>query len=157
MIISLIAAMSENRVIGAGNKIPWSIPSEQKRFREITMGHPVIFGRKTFESIGRPLQGRKNIILTEQRNYRIEGASVVHSLADALSLCSTEEEVFICGGGPLYQQTISRADRIYLTVVHRVYEGDAFFPEIPASFAEISREEVREEIPYSIVRYERRS
>jgi len=156
MIISLIAAMSENRVIGAGNRIPWSIPSDLKRFNEITMGHPVIFGRKTFESIGRPLQGRKNIILTEQRNYRIEGASVVHSLADAFSLCSNEEEVFICGGGPLYQETISRADRIYLTVVHHVFEGDTFFPEIPAEFAEISREEVREEIPYSVVRYERR-
>ena len=135
MIISLIAAMSENRVIGAGNRIPWSIPSDLKRFNEITMGHPVIFGRKTFESIGRPLQGRKNIILTEQRNYRIEGASVVHSLADALNLCSNEEEVFICGGGPLYQETISRADRIYLTVVHHVFEGDTFFPEIPAEFA----------------------
>jgi dihydrofolate reductase len=157
MIISLIAAMSENRVIGAGNRIPWSRPSDLKRFNEITMGHPVIFGRKTFESIGRPLQGRKNIILTEQRNYRIEGASVVHSFADALNLCGNEDEVFICGGGPLYQETISRADRIYLTVVHRVYEGDTFFPEIPAEFAEISREEVREEIPYSVVRYERRS
>jgi dihydrofolate reductase len=120
------------------------------------MGHPVIFGRKTFESIGRPLQGRKNIILTEQRNYRIEGASVVHSFADALNLCSNEDEVFICGGGPLYQETISRADRIYLTVVHHIFEGDTFFPEIPAEFAEISREEVREEIPYSVVRYERR-
>jgi dihydrofolate reductase len=156
MIISLIAAMSENRVIGAGNRIPWSIPSDLKRFSEITMGHPVIFGRKTFESIGRPLHGRKNIILTEQRDYHVEGAFVVHSLAAALRLCSNEDEVFICGGGPLYQETISRADRIYLTVVHRVYEGDTFFPEIPAEFSEISKEEVREDIPYSIVRYKRR-
>ncbi len=119
------------------------------------MGHPVIFGRKTFESIGRPLPGRKNIILTGQRDYRVEGASVVHSLADALRLCGNEDEVFICGGGPLYQETIARADRIYLTVVHRVYEGDAFFPEIPAAFTEISREEVVEEIPYAVIRYER--
>jgi dihydrofolate reductase len=157
MIISLIAAMSENRVIGRRNAIPWSIPSDLKRFSEITMGHPVIFGRKTFESIGRPLEGRKNIILTGQRNYRIEGVSVVHRLADAFSLCSNEDEVFICGGGSLYQEAISRADRIYLTVVHGVYAGDTFFPEIPAEFTEISREEVREEIPYSVVRYERRS
>ena len=157
MIISLIAAMSENRVIGAQNRIPWSIPSDLKRFSEITMGHPVIFGRKTFESIGRPLPGRQNIILTEQRGYRVEGASVVHSVEAALALCNSEDEVFICGGGPLYQEMISRADRIYLTVVHRTYEGDTFFPEIPAEFAEISREEVREDIPYSIVRYERRS
>ncbi len=156
MIISLIAAMSENRVIGAGNTIPWSIPSDLKRFSEITMGHPVIFGRKTFESIGRPLQGRKNIILTEQRDFHVEGASVVYSLADALSLCSNEDEVFICGGGLLYRATISLADRICLTVVHRFYEGDTFFPEIPATFTEISREEVMEEIPYAIIRYERK-
>jgi len=155
MIISLIAAMSENRVIGAQNRIPWSIPSDLKRFIEITMGHPVIFGRRTFESLGRPLHGRKNIILTEQRDYRVEGASVAHCFEDALALCRGEEEVFICGGGPLYQETIAGADRIYLTVVHRVYEGDTFFPEIPAAFTEVSREEVREEIPYAIIRYER--
>lgn len=155
MIISLIAAMSENRVIGRENTIPWSIPSDLKRFSEITMGHPVIFGRKTFESIGRPLPGRKNIILSGQKDYRVEGATVVHSLADALNLCDSEEEVFICGGGPLYQEAISRADRIYLTVVHGVYEGDTFFPEIPAAFTEISREKVREEIPYLVIRYER--
>lgn len=155
MIISLIAAMSENRVIGHKNTIPWSIPSDLKRFSEITMGHPVIFGRKTFESIGRPLPGRKNIILTGQKDYRVEGACVVHSLADALRLCGSEEEVFICGGGPLYQETIARADRIYLTVVHGVYEGDAFFPEIPATFTEVSREEIVEEIPYAFIRYER--
>jgi len=157
MIISLIAAMSENRVIGAGSRIPWSIPSEQKRFREITMGHPVIFGRKTFESIGRPLDGRKNIILTEQRGYHVEGASVAHSFTEAFSLCSSDDEVFICGGGPLYHEMIVRADRIYLTVVHGVFEGEILFPEIPAGFAEVSREEVKEVISYSIVRYERRS
>ena len=156
MIISLIAAMSENRVIGIGNRIPWVIPSDLKRFSEITMGHTVLFGRKTFESIGRPLPGRKNIILTEQRDYSVEGAFVAHSLADALSLCSTDDEVFICGGGSLYQVMISRADRIYLTVVHRVYDGDTFFPKIPTAFAVISREEVREEIPYAITRYERK-
>jgi dihydrofolate reductase len=154
MILSLIAAMSENRVIGSGNRIPWSIPSDLKRFSEITMGHPVIFGRKTFESIGRPLHGRKNIILTEQRDYHVEGASVVHSLADALGLCG-DEEVFVCGGGPLYQEAISQADRIYLTVVHGVYEGDAFFPDIPAVFTETAREEVPGEIPYVNIRYER--
>jgi dihydrofolate reductase len=92
MIISLIAAMSENRVIGARNRIPWSIPSDLKRFSEITMGHPVIFGRKTYESIGCPLPGRKNIILTGQKDYRVEGAYVVHSLADALRLCGSQDE-----------------------------------------------------------------
>ena len=157
MIISLIAAMSENRVIGIKNRIPWTIPSDLKRFSEITMGHPVIFGRKTFESIGHPLLGRKNIILTEQGDYYVEGASVAHSLADALSLCGDEDEVFICGGGPLYAETIARADRIYLTVVHGLYEGESFFPELPADFTEVSREEVKEAIPYAVVRYVRRS
>jgi dihydrofolate reductase len=155
MIISLIAAMSENRVIGAGNRIPWSIQSDLKRFSEITMGHPVIFGRKTFESIGRPLEGRKNIILTEHGTIA-RGCIGGSQACRGVDLCSSEDEVFICGG-PLYQEAISRADRIYLTVVHGVYAGDTFFPEIPAEFVEISREEVREEIPYSVVRYERRS
>ena len=155
MILSIIAAMSENRVIGAGNKIPWTIPSDLKRFSEITMGHPVIFGRKTYESIGRPLPGRKNIILSGQRGFHVEGAVVANCLAEALELCSSEDEVFICGGGPLYQEAISRADRIYLTVVHGVYEGDAFFPAIPSVFIETVREEVQGEIPHVNIRYER--
>ncbi len=157
MIISLIAAMSENRVIGHRNRIPWSIPSDLKRFSEITMGHSVIFGRKTFESIGRPLPGRKNIVVTGQQQYQAEGASVAHSVEDALALCTAEDEVFICGGEPIYRALITQADRIYLTVVHGFYAGDAFFPEIPTAFVEVSREEVQEDIPYTFIRYERKT
>src|SRR5512141_435338 len=103
MIVSIIVAMAENRVIGRGGGIPWNIPDDRRRFRELTMGHPVIMGRKTFESIGRPLSGRRNIILSRQPDYRGEGCCVVHSLEDALSVSAGADEVFICGGEELYR------------------------------------------------------
>jgi dihydrofolate reductase len=156
MIISLIAAMSENRVIGRNNKMPWRIPSDRKRFHEITMGHPVILGRKTFESIGCPLPGRKNIILTRQRNYTAEGCVIVHDLESAFTACRGADEVFVCGGGEVFRETVSLADRIYLTVVHIVVEGDTVFPDIPADFQEIERKELSDVIPYSVVVYGRK-
>jgi dihydrofolate reductase len=157
MIISLIAAMAENRVIGRENSIPWDIPSDQKRFREITMGHPVIFGRKTYDEIGRPLPGRKNIVLTRNRNYRAEGAVIVHDLDAAFAAGTDTDEVFICGGGMVFQETIALARRIYLSIIHRTYEGDVFFPAIPGDFVEVKREEIKEEIPYAVVLYERKN
>lgn len=157
MIISLIAAMAENRVIGHENSIPWNIPSDQKRFREITMGHPVILGRKTHEIIGRPLPGRKSIVLTRNRNYPAEGIIVAHDIGSALAACGDADEAFICGGGMVFQEFISFADRIYLTLIHREYEGDTFFPETPPDFVEVKRVEVKEEIPYTVVFYERKS
>lgn len=157
MIISLIAAMAENRVIGRGNSIPWDIPSDQKRFREMTLGHPVIFGRKTFEAIGRPLSGRKNIVLTRNKNYRAEGAVIVHDLGAAFAAAAGADEVFICGGGMVFHETIALADRIYLSIIHRKYDGDVFFPAIPGDFVEVKREEVKEEIPYAVVYYERKN
>lgn len=157
MIISLIAAMAENRVIGYRNTIPWRIPSDQQRFRAITMGHAVLFGRVTFEIIGRPLPGRKNIVLTRQQEYRAPGVLVVHSLEDAFAAAPVEEEFFVCGGGMVFKETIERADRIYLSVIHRPYAGDSFFPEIPGSFIETSREEIQEMPPYSFVRYDRKA
>ncbi len=157
MIISLIAAMAENRAIGNKNAIPWNIPSDQKRFRDITMGHPVIFGRKTFEIIGRPLPGRKNIVLTHRRDYYPKGAVVAHSLDEAFAASEGAGEVFICGGGTVFLETISLAQRIYLTVIHRPYEGDTFFPEIPACFNEIKREEIANTPPYSFVLFERKA
>jgi dihydrofolate reductase len=156
MIISLIAAMAENRVIGRGNSIPWTIPSDQKRFRKMTIGHPVIFGRKTFDAIGRPLPGRKNIVLTRNKNYRAEGAVIVHDLDAAFAAGMDADEVFVCGGGMVFHETIALADRIYLSLIHRKYEGDVFFPDIPPDFVEVKREEVKEEIPYSVVLYVRR-
>jgi dihydrofolate reductase len=98
MIISIIAAMTKNHVIGRGGTIPWDIPADRRHFRELTMGKPIIMGRKTFESIGRPLLGRKNIILSRRPDYRREGCCVVHSLADALEVSACADEVFICGG-----------------------------------------------------------
>lgn len=157
MLISLIAAMAENRVIGYRNSIPWHISSDQKRFRAMTMGHPILLGRVTFEIIGRPLPGRKNIVLTRQQGYRAPGAVVVHSLEEALAACKGEEELFVSGGGMVFEETIGLADRIYLSIIHRDYEGDSFFPEIPGSLKEVSREEIKETPPYSFVRYERKT
>ncbi len=156
MIISLIAAMSENRFIGRNNKMPWKIPSDRKRFHAITIGHPIIVGRKTFEGIGRPLHGRKNIVLTRQRNYAAEGSVIVHDLESAFAACGDADEVFVCGGGEVFRETISLAHRIYLTVVHTVIEGDTLFPEIPAEFQETERKELSDVISYALVVYERK-
>jgi len=156
MIISLIAAMAENRVIGRDNSIPWNLPADLKRFKEITMGHPLIMGRKTYENIGRPLPGRKTIIISRKQDYRAEGCIVQHSLQDALADCAGEKEVFICGGSEVYLQTLPLASRIYLTIIHREIDGDARFPMIPEDFIEVRREEVMEDkIPCSFILYER--
>jgi dihydrofolate reductase len=156
MIISLIAAMSENRIIGRNNKMPWKLPSDRKRFHEITRGHYAIMGRKTFESIGRPLPGRKNIILTRQRNYMVEGCIIAHDLDSAFAACGGTDEVFICGGGDVFQETIFLANRIYLTIVHAVAEGDTLFPDIPPYFKEVEREEVPDAIPCTVVFFARK-
>jgi dihydrofolate reductase len=156
MIISLIAAMAENRVIGNRNTIPWNIPSDQKHFREITFGHPVLFGRVTFEGLGRPLPGRKNIVLSRQRDYHAKGAVTVGGLQEAFDACEGADEVFICGGGTVFHETISLAHRIYLTVIHADFEGDVFFPEIPPDFIEVQRQELDNAPNYAFVIYERR-
>jgi dihydrofolate reductase len=156
MIISLIAAMAQNRVIGNRNVIPWDLPSDRQRFRQLTMGHALIFGRITFESIGRPLSGRKNIVLSRNSRYQAAGATVAHNLQEAFQLCRDDSEVFVCGGGIVYEETIVLADRIYLAVIQRVYDGDAFFPVLPPFFSEVSREDFLDRIPYSFIRYERR-
>lgn len=143
--ISLIAAMAENRVIGSGGKIPWYIPADLRRFRELTMGHPLVVGRKTFESIGSALPGRRIIVVTRRLHFRPEGCLVAGDLEEALSMASDADEIFIGGGGTLYRQAMPLADRIFLTTIRGVYEGDAFFPEVPADFVEVSREEAPEE------------
>jgi dihydrofolate reductase len=156
MIISIIAAMAENRVIGRENELPWNLPSEHRRFREITMGHPVIMGRKTFESIGHPLPGRKNIIITTQQGLSPEGCTVVHDLQEGIKACGDADEVFICGGESVFREAMPLADRIYLTIVDEEFDGDAFFPEIPDDFVEIERKQFEDDIlPYSMVRYVR--
>ncbi len=156
MIVSIIAAMAENRVIGRGNKMPWDLPSDRKRFHAITRGYPIIMGRKTFESIGRPLSRRTNIVLTRQRDYRATGVIIVHDLGSAVAACGGADEVFICGGEEVFREAMSIVDRIYLTIIHRKVEGDAYFPPIPAEFVVVHRREVEDVMPYALVLYEKR-
>ena len=158
MLISLIAAMSSNGVIGDKGTIPWKIPGEQKMFKEITLGHAVIMGRKTFESLGRPLPGRTNIVITRQDDYRAPGCTIAHDLASALKVCPPgESEAFICGGGQLYHESFPKADLIYLTVIPREIQGDTYFPEIPETeFQIIKSEYIDGPEPYHFNIYERR-
>jgi dihydrofolate reductase len=156
MIISVIAAMAENRVIGCDNAIPWDLPADRKRFRALTLGHPVIMGRKTFESLAGPLPGRKNIIITRQQDYQAQGCSVAHNLAAALALAGETDEVFICGGGEVYQEALPIADRIYLTIIHEEFDGDRHFPEIPGQFVEVERKTVSDEVAYSFLLFIKR-
>lgn len=133
MRISLIGAMGERRVIGAGGKIPWHLPADFKHFKEITTGHPVIMGRKTFESIGRALPGRTNIIITRDAAYHADGVVVVASPEAALAAARGAEgadEAFVLGGGEVYKLFLEQADKVYLTEVLGSFEGDAFFPEL---------------------------
>ena len=130
MLISLIAALDRRRGIGKDNQLPWRLPADLKHFRELTTGHHIITGRKTFESIGKPLPGRTTIIITRNQDYSAEGCFITHSLADALTLARTrgEQEAFIIGGAEIYAQALPQADRLYLTLVEAEVEADAFFP-----------------------------
>ena len=144
MIISIIAALAENRVIGRAGAIPWDIPEDRRHFRELTMGHPVIMGRKTFEAIGHALPGRKNIILSRRTGFQAEGCLVANDLRSALEACAGSAEVFICGGGELYREALPLADKIYLTIIPGETVGDTFFPGLPAGeFEEMERQMVR--------------
>lgn len=150
--LSIIAAISENRVIGNAGKIPWHLKDDFRRFKERTLGHVIIMGRKTYESIGRPLPGRTNIVITRDTSREIPGCVVVGSLAEALERARAieTEEVFICGGGQIYAEALSQADRLYLTVVHAIIDGDAFFPEYAASFGTVVTSEDFEESGYRL-------
>lgn len=129
MIISLIAAMGRNRVIGKDNALPWKLPADMKRFREVTTGHAIIMGRATFESIGKALPNRLNIVMTRDMNYTAEGCRIVHSVEEALQAAEGNDEVMVIGGTSLFTQFLSLATRIYLTVIDHDFEGDALFPE----------------------------
>jgi dihydrofolate reductase len=130
--ISLICAVAEkNRAIGKDNKLLWDIPNDLNHFRQTTSGHPVIMGQKTFESIGRPLPKRLNIILTKDPNLKIDGCSIAYSIDEAIDIASenNSDEIFFIGGGSIYAQAISLADKLYLTLVEGEYEADTFFPD----------------------------
>lgn len=156
--ISLIAALSENRVIGRGNSLPWHIPEDLKHFKEVTSGHPVIMGRKTFASIGRLLPQRLNIVVSRDPSYVVEGATMARSLPQALEIAKNYDtkEVFVIGGGQIFEQAIPFADRLYLTVVHTEIAGDAFFPEY-TEFTRVieEREGKSEEYSYTFITLER--
>lgn len=130
--LSIIVAVAENGVIGDKNTLLWHISEDLKRFKAITSGHPVVMGRKTYDSLGRPLPNRHNVVITRQEGLQIAGCSVVHSLEESLRLLEGEEEIFIIGGAQIYAEALAKAqrgDRLYLTRVHHPYEGDTRFPE----------------------------
>ena len=141
--VSIIAGVAENMVIGRENNLLWNIPEDMKRFREITSGHPVIMGRKTFESLPltfRPLPNRTNIVVTRDSSYKVpEGVIVVNSVEEALKIAKgkDKEEIFIIGGGQIYAQTIGLADKLYLTIVKGEFEGDTFFPDYKKDFKRV--------------------
>jgi dihydrofolate reductase len=128
--ISLIAAVSENGVIGVDNKLPWYIPEDLKRFKELTSGKTVIMGRKTYDSIGKPLPNRLNIVVSRNKDLHIDGCLVVDSIVNAIRKAGTDKDIFIIGGGEIYKKSVRFARRIYLTKVHETVEGDTTFPEI---------------------------
>lgn len=134
--------MARNRVIGVDNKLPWHLPGDLKRFKALTMGHHIIMGRKTFESIGRLLPGRTTVILSRNRAYRVEGAQVFPDIDSALAQCAGDPEVFIVGGEGVFLATLPIADRIYLTEIDHDFPGDTFFPALGAAdWHEIARED----------------
>nr|WP_024871249.1 type 3 dihydrofolate reductase [Tolumonas lignilytica] len=130
MLISLIVAMAKNRVIGRGNQMPWHLPADLRHFKNVTFGKPVIMGRKTFESIGRPLPGRRNIVISRNSDWQADGVERVESLQAALERVNKEAEVMIIGGGQLYQEALPLADRLYLTQIElTVDDADTWFPD----------------------------
>ena len=139
--VSIIVAMARNRVIGRDGQLPWHIPEDLKRFKQLTMGHHIVMGRKTWDSLGRLLPGRRHVIVSRQPDYRVPGAQIVRSLDTAIAACAGDEEIFIIGGGEIYRQALTLTDRIYLTQVALDAEGDTAFPELqPQNWKEAARE-----------------
>lgn len=154
--------MGRNRVIGANGTIPWHLPSELQMFRRLTMGHHIIMGRRTWESINRPLPGRTTVIVTRQPGYRVQGAIVAHTLEEAIAACGDDREIFVIGGGELYRAALPHAGRIYLTTVDAEPDGDTFMPEFDlAQWRETSTEtfgaDERHRHAWRFTVYERRS
>lgn len=158
MKISLIAAIAENNVIGKAGILPWRLPADLARFRQLTWGHPIIMGRITFDGIGKPLPGRTTIVITRQNDNQPDDCIVVHSLDAALDAAATtgSDEVFVCGGGQIYRDLLPRAERLYITRVHQQFAGDSFFPTINAElFSLISETPSTDTIPCTFQQYER--
>jgi dihydrofolate reductase len=156
--ISFILAMDENRVIGKDNDLPWRLPADLAYFKRTTMGQPVIMGRKTYESIGRPLPGRENIVVTRNKDFAVEGITVVYSLEEAFEQ-TKETEAFVIGGEQIFKEAISFASRLYITQIHHTFEGDTYFPAIPTEWKIVSSEKgIKDEknpYDYDFVVYEK--
>jgi len=143
MKISLIVAMASNRAIGLDNKMPWHLSADLKKFKQITMGSPILMGRKTYESIGRPLPGRTNIIISRNPQYQQTGCLVFNTIDEAIASCQQHAEIFVIGGATFYQSMLPVADKLYLTEIKQAFDADTFFPEINrAEWKEISRENI---------------
>jgi dihydrofolate reductase len=139
--VTLILARARNGVIGAKGGLPWHLPEDLAFFKRTTMGHPIVMGRKTWESIGRPLPGRRSIVVTRDRNFAAAGAEVVHSLDEAVALCSDSDEIFVIGGAQLYAEALPLADRLLLTEIHADFEGDTMLPALSMrEWNEVGRE-----------------
>lgn len=136
--INLIAAISQNHQIGIDNQMPWHVPEDLAYFKEVTSHHTVLMGRKTYESIGRPLPNRRNIILTRNQDFSASGVEVLHTFEEALALCKSLDEVFVIGGGEIYKAFMPYADRLYLTLIHQCVMGDTSFPDFQDKFKCIS-------------------
>jgi dihydrofolate reductase len=166
MKVAIIVAMSTNRVIGHDNKLPWHIPADLKHFKALTLGKPIVMGRKTYESIGKPLPGRDNIVITRQSGWKAEGVKVAHSLEAALDLAQASarvngaEEIMVIGGAEIYAAAMDKADRMYMTQVQSWIEGDAIFPEVDwQGWQETARQECEAEganpFDYSFIVFDR--
>ncbi|MDE0400175.1 MAG: dihydrofolate reductase [Candidatus Poribacteria bacterium] len=162
MLISMIAAMDKNRLIGNGPDIPWQMPVDRRHFRDMTIGKPVVMGRKTFETLKRPLGKRRNIILTRNTAYKApKGCIVAHSVEEVIERSQGVEELMICGGAPIYQAFLPHADRLYITQIHATFEGDVYFPAFDMeAWQEIKRidgePDAKNPYPYSFLFLERK-
>ncbi|MFV0305204.1 MAG: dihydrofolate reductase [Moheibacter sp.] len=159
--ITLIVAKSENNVIGKNNELIWHLPADLKHFKDLTTGHPIIMGRKTYDSIGKPLPNRTNIVITRNKKWKSEGVSVADSLEEAMEIAKEiNPTLYIIGGGNIYEQSIESADALEVTEVHDEFDGDTFFPQIDSTvWKEVSRQDFpadeKNEFSFSFVRYER--
>lgn len=162
MILSHITAMAKNRVIGINNTLPWSLPEDMKFFRSKTSGHIMIMGRKTFESLPKPLPNRFHIIISRQSDYKVnhEQVKIAASIEEAITMAEGligpwPEEVFIIGGGQIYKESLAFVNKVYLTIIDKDFEGDAFYPELPAEFRLSEKQMIPGELPFSFTTWEK--
>ena len=156
--VYLVAAVADNGIIGAHGKLPWDLPEDLKHFKQLTLGHPVIMGRRTWESLGKPLPGRENIVVTRRSGYEATGASVAASLETAVALCAGEPLAFVLGGAELYAAALSLADGLVLTEIHKDYAGDTRFPEWDREAWRVSQKETHtagDGVRFDFVLYEK--